>query len=45
MIINAADGTELSDDRLALVVMFDSGCRPGDSLSGEQAEALAKSIL
>jgi hypothetical protein len=45
VIINAADATELSDDRLSLVVQFDSGCPPGYSLSGEQIEALAKSLL
>jgi hypothetical protein len=45
VIISAADATELSDDRLALVVQFDSGCPPGYSLSGDQIEMAARAAL
>lgn len=44
-IIIAADATELSDERLTLVVMFDSGCPPGYSLSGDQIEMAARAAL
>jgi hypothetical protein len=44
-LIIAADARGLSDERLALQVMFASGCPPGYSVSEEQIEALAKSLL
>jgi hypothetical protein len=44
-VIIGADARGLSDDRLALSVMFDSGCPPGYSLSSEQIEMAARALL
>jgi hypothetical protein len=44
-LIIAKDASELSVERLALVVMFDSGCPPGYSLSAEQVEMAARAAL
>jgi hypothetical protein len=44
-VIIGADARDLSDDRLALVVMNASGCPPGYSLSDDQIEIAARAVL
>jgi hypothetical protein len=44
-VIISTDARGLSDERLALQVMFASGCPPGYSLSDEQIDIAARAVL
>jgi hypothetical protein len=45
VVMSAPSAAELSDERLALVVTFDSGCPPGISLTADQLDIACEHLL